>query len=40
MPLTNGNDVFASLHENGVNKFIKSLALARPHYFKFATAGL
>jgi hypothetical protein len=40
MPLTNGHDVFASLNETGVNKFIHNLALARPHYFTFATAGL
>jgi hypothetical protein len=40
MPLTNGHDAFASLNETGVNKFIHNLALARPHYFTFATAGL
>jgi hypothetical protein len=40
MALTNGHDVFASLNETGINKFIHNLALARPHYFVFATAGL
>jgi len=40
MPLTNGHDVYASLNETGVNKFIQNLALARPHYFTFATSGL
>jgi hypothetical protein len=40
MALTNGHDVFASLNENGINKFIHNLALARPHYFVYATAGL
>jgi hypothetical protein len=40
MPLTNGHDAYASLNETGVNKFIQNLALARPHYFTFATAGL
>jgi hypothetical protein len=40
MALTNGHDVFASLNETGINKFIHNLALARPHDFAFATAGL
>ena len=40
MPVTNGHDVYASLNETGVNKFIHNFALARPHDFNFATAGL
>jgi hypothetical protein len=40
MALTNGHDVFASLNETGVNKFIQNFALARPHDFTFATAAL
>jgi hypothetical protein len=40
MALTNGHDVFASLNETGVNKFIQNFALARPHDFRFATAAL
>src|ERR1700722_18476708 len=40
MPLTNGHDVFASLNESGINKFLRNLALARPHDFHFATAAL
>jgi hypothetical protein len=40
MALTNGHDVFASLNETGVNKFIQNFALARPHDFVFATAAL
>jgi hypothetical protein len=40
MGLTNGHDAYAALNETGVNKFIHNLALARPHYFTFASAGL
>lgn len=40
MALTNGHDVFASLNETGVNKFINNFALARRHDFVFATAAL
>ena len=40
MALTNGHDVFASLNETGVNKFIQNFALARRHDFVFATAPL
>ena len=40
MALTNGYAAFAALHETGVNKFIRNVALARPHYLRFATAGL
>jgi hypothetical protein len=40
MGLTNGHAVFAAIHETGINKFIRNVALARPHYLNFATAGL
>jgi hypothetical protein len=40
MGLTNGFAVFAAIHETGINKFIRNVALARPHYLNFATSGL
>jgi hypothetical protein len=40
MPLTNGHAVFASLSEDGINKFFRNFATARPHDLHFATAGL
>jgi hypothetical protein len=40
MGLTNGHAAFASINESGFNKFIRNIALARPHYLNFATAGL
>jgi len=40
MALTNGHDVFAALHETGVNKFIHNVFLARRYYFHFAVPPL
>jgi hypothetical protein len=40
MGLTNGFAAFAAIDETGINKFIRNVALARPHYLNFATAGL
>lgn len=40
MGLTNGHAAYASINESGFNKFIRNIAVARPHYFHFATAGL
>lgn len=37
MALTAGHDVFAALHEDGINKFIRNVYLCRPYYFHYAT---
>lgn len=37
MALTAGHDVFAGLHEDGINKFIHNVYLCRPYYFHYAT---
>ena len=40
MALTNGHHVFAGLHEDAFNKFIKAYRTARPKYFYYACPPL
>ena len=40
MGFTNGFAAYAAINESGFNKFIRNVALARPHYLNYATAGL
>jgi len=40
MALTNGHHVFAGLHEDAFNKFIKAVRTARPKYFYYACPPL
>lgn len=37
MSLTQTNHVFAGVHENGINTFLKALLSARPHYLHYGT---
>ena len=38
MSLTQANHVFAGVHENGINTFIKAFLTARPHYITYGTS--
>ncbi len=38
MALTAGHAAYAALHENGINKFVRNVYVARPHYFHYATS--
>jgi hypothetical protein len=40
MSLTNGQDLYAALDEEGLQKFLRAVYLARPHYFAYATASM
>ncbi|TPL79870.1 hypothetical protein FJ950_27025 [Mesorhizobium sp. B2-3-14] len=37
MSLTNGYDVYAAISDRGIQKFLESIARARPHYFKYSS---
>jgi hypothetical protein len=40
MSLTQGNDLYAALADSAVNKFLRNVFAARPHYFNYATPSL
>jgi hypothetical protein len=37
--LTEMNHVFAGVHENGINTFLKAFLTARPHYINYGTSA-
>ena len=40
MGLTQGHHLYAALSDNGIQKFLHSVFVARPHYFNYATSGM
>ena len=39
MSLTQANHVFASVHEHGINTFLRAVLTARPHYINYGTTA-